>query len=261
MLKSVIKKIDTIIFRGSIVRLYKNFQHKYSQEEYFVDLNRGLNHRLVVHYKKNTSSLLSGLCDKYGSDKGATAQFGHPYPWPSQTFADVYSRLFDHCRLGVKKVFECGLGTNNPNLASSMGVNGVPGASLRVWRDYFPNSVIIGGDIDKEILFEEKKIKTFYLDQTDPHSIANFWNKVDLTDFDFMVDDGLHTYEAGICLFENSVSRLSKNGIYSIEDVGMVDLIKFRDYFATKEYQVDYVNLLRPNLEIGDNNLVIIRRS
>jgi hypothetical protein len=261
MLKSVIKTIDAITFGGSISKFYNNSQRKYSQQEYFNDLNKGLNHRLVVHYKKNTSSLLSGLCDKYGSDKGAIAQFGHPYPWPSQTFADVYSRLFDHCRMGVKKVFECGLGTNDPNLVSSMGVNGVPGASLRVWRDYFPNSIIVGADIDKDILFEEKRIKTFYLDQTDPHAIANFWNNVGGTDFDFMIDDGLHTYEAGICLFENSVSKLSKNGIYSIEDVSMSGLIKFRDYFATKKYQVDYVNLLRPNLDIGDNNLVIIRQA
>jgi hypothetical protein len=214
---------------------------------------------LVVHYKKNTSSLLSALCDKYGSDKGAIAQFGHPYSWPPQTFADVYSRLFDHCREGVEKVFECGLGTNNPNLASSMGVNGIPGASLRVWRDYFPNAVIFGADIDKEILFEEKRIKTFYL-KTDQRAIINFWKNVGLTDFDFMIDDGLHTFEAGICLFENSISQLSKNGIYSIEDVNMPDLIRFRDYFSSKKYQVDYVNLLRPDLEIGDNNLVIIRQ-
>src|SRR5262249_49920031 len=152
-----------------------------------------------------------------------------------QSFADLYARLFDHCRLDVKKVFECGLGTNNPNLASSMGINGKPGASLRVWRDYFPNSVVIGADIDREILFKEERIRTYYVDQTDPKAIDQLWNNVGLDDFDFIVDDGLHTFEAGICFFENSVSKLSCSGIYSIEDVTMWDLIKFKDYFNNKE--------------------------
>ena len=39
-------------------------------------------------------------------------------------------------------MFECGLGTNNPNLKSNMTENGIPGASLRVWRDYFFNAKI-----------------------------------------------------------------------------------------------------------------------
>ena len=48
---------------------------------------------------------------------------------------------------------------------------GKPGASLRVWRDYFPNAIIYGADIDKDILFAEERIKTFYIDQLDPVAI------------------------------------------------------------------------------------------
>lgn len=205
--------------------------------------------------------MLSSLCDKYGSDKGEIKKTGHSYPWPSHTYADFHSRLFDHCRLDVKKVFECGLGTNNPNLLSSMGEDGQPGASLRVWRDYFPNAQVFGADIDKDILFEEERIKTFYVDQTDPKAISAFWKEVGLGDFDFMVDDRLHTFEAGICLFENSVSKLSKYGIYIIEDVNLSDLLKYQHYFDNKKYQVDNVNLLRPNLSLADNNLVVVRQA
>jgi hypothetical protein len=74
-------------------------------------------------------------------------------------------------RQHIKKFFECGLGTNNPNLLSSMGSMGKPGASLRVWRDYFLNAIIYGADIDKDILFAEEKIKTFYIDQLDSVAI------------------------------------------------------------------------------------------
>ena len=42
----------------------------------------------------------------------------------------------------MKLVFECGLGTNNPDLQGNMTVDGMPGASLRVWRDYFKNAQI-----------------------------------------------------------------------------------------------------------------------
>jgi hypothetical protein len=97
----------------------------------------------TVYYEKDETNCLSQLCDRYGSDKGEIQATGHPYGWPSHTYADLMDGRFGHCRESVKKVFECGLGTNNPALASSMGVYGKPGASLRVWRDYFPNAVVV----------------------------------------------------------------------------------------------------------------------
>jgi hypothetical protein len=172
---------------------------------------------------------------------------------------DFVSRHFDHCREHVKKVFECGLGTNTPNLASSMGVNGKPGASLRVWRDYFPAAQIYGGDIDRDILFEEDRIKTFYIDQTNPRSIREFWRLAGVGDFDLMVDDGLHTFAAGICLFENSIQKLSKNGFYMIEDIQPSDISLYASYFHELNYRVDLVSLYRPQHDLGDNSLVVVR--
>ena len=258
MIKSVVQKIDTLFFGGMIQTVRReNYANKCLRP-----LNANLDHKFITYYKKNYSNLLSALCDKYGSDKGEIAKSGHPYPWPSHTYADFYSRLYDHCRIDVKRVFECGLGTNNPNLSSSMGMSGKPGASLRVWRDYFPNAQVFGADIDRDILFEEERIKTFYVDQTDPKSIAEFWNNVGLSAFDFMIDDGLHLFEAGICLFESSISKLSKHGIYIIEDVSLPDLTKYKSYFDNKEYQVDYVILVGPsNLGLYSNNLVAVRRA
>ena len=174
---------------------------------------------IVTFHDKNRRCLLAQLCDVHGSDKGALQETGHPYSWPAHSYTDYYARLFNHCRLGMRKVFECGLGTNNPDLPSNMTSSGKPGASLRVWRDYFPNAVIVGADIDRQILFEEDRIRTYYVDQTDPKAIADFWSKVGQDDFDFIVDDGLHTFAAGKCLFENSIHKLSQHGIFIIEDV------------------------------------------
>jgi hypothetical protein len=141
-----------------------------------------------------------------------------------------------------------------------MGARGRPGASLRVWRDYFPKAVIYGADIDRDILFTEDRIKTFYMDQCDPAAIQAFWQQVDDTGFDFMVDDGLHVFEAGSCLFTHSIDRLAEHGIYVIEDVTPTDLLRYKQFFSTTPYIVDFVTMLRPNRPLADNSLVVIRK-
>jgi hypothetical protein len=255
MFRNIIRKIDTAVFGGRAVRFYRRM----TQENFFEDVNARLGYRFVVHYKKDRFCALSELCDKYGSDKGETGRHSHPYNWPSHMYANFYARVFRNYRRHVKSVFECGIGTNNPFLESSMGATGRPGASLRIWREYFQNAQIIGADIDRDILFEEERIKTYHVDQMDPSSICALWNNVGRTEFDIMIDDGLHTFEAGKCLFENSIRHLSEEGIYIIEDVDNSDLLKFIDYFSEKCYDVDYVNLLGPNREM-DYNLVLIRK-
>lgn len=96
------------------------------------------------------------------------------------TYSNYYYSLFNHFKDDVKLVFECGLGSNNPNIRGNMTVNGVPGASLKVWRDYFKNAQIYGGDIDKDILFEEDRIKTYFVDQLNTSSIEVMWKKLEL---------------------------------------------------------------------------------
>ena len=216
--------------------------------------------KTLIQYNKNHDDILARLCDVYGSDKGSLTADAHAYPWNSHNYTDYYSRLFSHCRNHVKKVFECGLGTNNPNLPSSMGVNGKPGASLRVWRDYFPNAMVYGADIDCDILFQEERINTWYIDQLNPDAIRKFWETVGEHDFDFIVDDGLHTFQAGSTLFTYSIDKLAQHGVYVIEDVTCEDLEKYKEFFKTTNYTVEFVTLYpSPNNAFFDNNLVVIR--
>jgi hypothetical protein len=142
-----------------------------------------------------------------------------------------------------------------------MGAGGKPGASLRVWRDYFPNATIYGADIDRDILFQDERIRTFYVDQLDPAAIRAMWEQVGVGDFDFMIDDGLHTFEAGRCLFEHSVAQLAADGIYVIEDVLPADLVRYKDLFRDQPYAVDYVTLFRPAVELIDNCMVVVRKA
>lgn len=216
-------------------------------------------YRFTVHSSRDTRNLLAHLCDKYGSDKGRIEADDTKFSWKYHTFTDFYDRHFSHCRSSVRNVFECGIGSVDPNIESNMGEFGTPGASLRVWRDYFPNAQIIGGDIDRKVLFSEDRIQTFYLDQTSELSVFGFWKQVEPVEFDLMVDDGLHNFSAGKCLFENSVQHLAPNGIYVIEDVDVHDLTLYEAYFATKIFRVDFINMYRPDSDLFNNSLVVIR--
>ena len=56
-----------------------------------------------------------------------------------------------------------------------MGLSGRPWACVRGWRDLSPNALVYGADIDRNILFEEDRIKTFYCDQLDENAIRALW--------------------------------------------------------------------------------------
>lgn len=256
LLKSIFWRLDKFFFNKNILKFYSKIKINIQIQS----LEHDNNFKINIYYAKDQENFLSSLCDKYGSDKGSLSNRDEIYSWPAHTFTDLYSRLFSHCRFNINSVFECGIGTNSPHIASSMGANGKPGASLRVWEEYFPNANIFGADIDRNILFQEGRIRTFYLDQMNPKSIEEFWKNVDIDDFDIMIDDGLHKFEAGWCLFKNSIHKLNSNGIYIIEDVSPGNLIAFDKAFKRTDFKVDFITLDRPFLDLGTNALILVRR-
>ena len=192
---------------------------------------------------------LTNLMDHYGSDKGGLKK--------NHNFSDYYQTIFFDKKENIKNILEVGLGTNNIRLASNMGLQGKPLASLRAWRDYFPNANIYGADIDKEILKNEDKIKTYYVDQTSVISISELFKNIGIVNFDIIIDDGLHEYNANICLFENSFKFLNKQGYYIIEDVSYKDKSKFFEYFLNRNYNFSIIDIFHKN-NISDNCLIII---
>ena len=192
---------------------------------------------------------LTDLMNFYGSDKGGFNK--------DHNFSDYYSTIFFDKKESVKNLLEVGLGTNNINVPSNMGLEGKPLASLRAWRDYFLNANIYGADIDRKILKNEDRIKTYYVDQTNPNSILELFKNIGDLSFDIIIDDGLHEYDANICLFENSFKFLKKGGIYVIEDVFFKDKNKFFQYFKNSDYNFSIVDIFHKN-NISNNCLVII---
>ena len=195
---------------------------------------------------------LTKLMDYHGSDKGGKNNH--------HNYTNYYFELFSQRKNEIKNFLEIGLGTNNPNISSNMGSEGVPMASLRAWRDYFVNANIYGADIDKSILKNEDRIKTFYVDQNNPESIDGLFQNIGNIKFDVILDDGLHHYDSNICFFENSIKYLNQNGTYIIEDVHYKYKLKLIDYFKNKNYYFSFVNILH-NKNIKDNALIVIKKT
>ncbi|MDW3210412.1 MAG: hypothetical protein R8N23_11120 [Reichenbachiella sp.] len=183
-------------------------------------------------------------------------------------YTTVYHALLSNMRQKQMVMFEMGIGTNNTSFAFNMGKNGTPGASLRGWQRYFENSRIFGADIDEGALFEEDRIKTYFCDQLDAEAIADMWSKISLQgnkEADIIIDDGLHTFEANVCLFENSIGKLAKGGCYIVEDVTLVDLAKWeqkiQDDYIEKFPDLTFLAIEIPNRplrDIQDNNVVVV---
>lgn len=168
----------------------------------------------------NTTELCN-IMKECGSDKGLG--------WHNYTA--VYHDLFCNKKEQIQNLFELGIGSNNLDVPSHMGIDGVPGASLRGWKKYFPKANIYGADIDKRILFEEDRIKTFYVDQTNMIDTSILWNNPVLRDikFDIIIDDGLHEKLGTINFLINSFIMLKVGGYYIIEDIIVKEITAYEN--------------------------------
>jgi hypothetical protein len=210
---------------------------------------------MSVHFNITHETPLCEIMNKNKSDKGN-----------QHNYTKIYYNIFKDIQLKPLRIFELGLGTNNINLPSNMGILGRPGASLYGWSEFFINSEIFGADIDKEILFKTDRINTFYCDQTNPNSIKELWKQPELNeDFDIIVEDGLHTFNANVCFFENSIHKLKVNGYYIIEDIANCEINLFKNQINIwiKKYNNLKFSLLEipiNNHKSGDNNLLLVTK-
>jgi hypothetical protein len=243
-------------FRDKILR-----ELKYNQELQY-RTSKALSN--VRNFPDTGYGELPFLCDKYGCNKGSVVEVPnkkfHPYyPFPPHTYTDIYEVLFRPIKHSVQNVFECGIGTDKTENPSRLGENAIPGASLRVWRDFFPNATVWGGDIDKDVLFAEERIMTGYIDQTNSGTVRDFFAATQ-TKFDIMIDDGLHTLTAAECLLENSIDYLIVGGIYIIEDADVGEMRLFYKWINNyTDLAVKYLIMETPR-DIA-NNLILIRKT
>lgn len=120
------------------------------------------------------------------------------------SYGPIYERILAPIRHSARVVVELGV---------------FRGGSLRAWRDFFPQAVIHGIDIDPACLFQEERIICLEANQDRPAELARtLRQKVELGGVDLIVDDGQHDFHHQItCLF-SLWDFLRPGGLYVIED-------------------------------------------
>jgi hypothetical protein len=220
-----------------MLRYYSRFLY-YKLINFFILFNFGRKnfHSYNVIFT-NYENLFNNLCIKYGTDKGfkifqKTKFLGKNSQNIDYCYPHIYSKFYNDYfftfRKKIKFVFECGIGDKTSLRKFS------PGASLKVWKDFFPNAKIYGADINKNLLFNDKRIRTYFVDQNKKSSIISMWKKINHK-FDVIVDDGLHNFNSNINFFNTSFKYLKEGGVYFIEDVQLKNTKKYKEYFNNKK--------------------------
>lgn len=136
---------------------------------------------------------LDKLAIKYNTDKSSLF---HDY-------TKIYDFVFKDLRYQKHKLLEIGV---------------LDGASIKMWSDYFNNSLIIGMDVDEKCkIFETDKINIEIGNQTDLLFLDNMIQKYQ--NFDIILDDGGHTWFQQKTTFKHLFKYVNPNGFYIIEDL------------------------------------------
>ena len=150
---------------------------------------------------------LCKLAFKYSTDK---------CPKIKHVYTPFYYELLKDKKHTFKKVLEMGIGYKEtmpyyPRYQT--------GASLKMWRDFFPNAMVHGADISPKAMFEDERIKTYLCDERKKCDIERLVMQTG-SDIDLVVDDGSHRLHHQVYLCKTIMPLLQKSVIYIIEDVG-----------------------------------------
>lgn len=145
------------------------------------------------------TNLLETLFNKYRSDKGTEVG-------PRHSYSEFYAKYLDEIRFKELLILEIGL---------------CDGKSLRTWYEYFPNSIIIGLDIDDKTEYNNDRVYTFKLDQSNVSQLNNFVNECREKgyEFDMVLDDGSHHMLDQQITLGYLFPLLKSKGMYFIEDL------------------------------------------
>lgn len=146
---------------------------------------------------------LQQIAIEHGTDK---AQHG---------YCELYEKKLGHLRDRPIKVLEIGV---------------FYGASLRMWREFFPNAEIHGIDLDVERCGEVEGVSLHRLNVDSTAELERFCDQHG--PFDLVVDDASHTMKHQQKTFNSIWPRLAAGGFYVIEDLHTSFFPKLDNYSA-----------------------------
>lgn len=180
--------------------------------------------------------ILDELAAKYGTDKKISG--GHGY-------TKYYTQYFENIRLDKLNFLELGVRE---------------GWSLKMWHEYFTNSVIYGIDNNMEgkcpSHFEEERIVFKLCSQDDGYFLTNLAN--DVGGFDIIIDDASHISPLSIKSFEILFPTLRSGGIYIIEDLHVCNMTEYKPYGPSV---IEYIKSNIKEYNLIDNKICFIRKN
>jgi hypothetical protein len=137
---------------------------------------------------------------RHGTDK---ADADHAFR--GESYLHVYERYLEPIRGFPITLLELGVKT---------------GASMRMWKEYFPRGDIRGVDINPDCRrHAEERITVHTLSQDDEHGLNSIADESG--GFDVVLDDCSHINSLTIASHRILWPRLKPGGLYIIEDLGM----------------------------------------
>jgi tetratricopeptide (TPR) repeat protein len=153
----------------------------------------------MEHYRTHLEHKhsLVRLAKKFRTDK-----------WGSHFYAQHYHDHFFPLRHRNINLLEIGIGGWNHPLRG--------GASLRMWKAFFPKGNIFGIDIQDKSAMEEERIRIFQGSQDDDKFLRSV--AADIGNIDIIIDDGSHLNQHVINTFKTLFPLLANDGVYVVED-------------------------------------------
>ncbi|HEY3531034.1 MAG TPA: hypothetical protein VGK78_17960 [Nocardioides sp.] len=148
--------------------------------------------------KRYSSMSLTELAQEFGSDK-----------WGVHRYTPHYERHFAHLRDREMLVLELGIGGYARERQG--------GASLRMWKWYFPRARVVGVDIQDKSFVDEPRIKAFQGSQTNRRLMRRIVRRFGPPTI--VIDDGSHQPPHVIKSFSILFPMLEDGGLYVIEDI------------------------------------------
>jgi cyclopropane fatty-acyl-phospholipid synthase-like methyltransferase len=142
------------------------------------------------------SSYPSEILNRYNTDKSIGTPIGHSY---GRNFYDYFLPHYRWCN----RVLEVGI---------------LNGESLRAWAEYFPDATIVGLDIEKKYLIQEKRIESYLVDAGNLKDFEDF-AKYYSNEFSVAIDDGSHMLEHQLIFITVMQKYLKRGGILIVEDI------------------------------------------
>ena len=137
------------------------------------------------------------------------------------------------------------------------------GGGIQAFRKKFPNSEIIGLDIDPESIQIIKSLgfDGYLVDQTSNGSLSQVKSALSRAGkFDLIIDDGFHDPHANVRTLKALFDLVAEDGTYVVEDVHetLIDFWKVISVYLPGKMELLDMRNLRPGVD--DNIMILFRK-